>query len=148
VVVGGFHFRAKFIEAARCLYNIHRWGAEYFNINDAGRAVDRTVIQNALSVADNVSWIMGGHSLKAGALFNPDGTATGSGSLYRLNVPGEKKFLHKNSLCGSDDTQWMVTYVSGRSLQLAFFSGPKPPVFTADAIANSTDMCGKFSYVK
>jgi hypothetical protein len=85
---------------------------------------------------------------EASALFDPDGTAAGSGSLYRLNVPGAKKFLHKNSLCGSDDTQWMVTYVAGRSLQLAFFSGEKPPVFTPDAIANSTDMCGKFGYVR
>ncbi len=85
---------------------------------------------------------------EASALFDADGTGAGNGSLYRLNVPGAKKFLHKNSLCGSDDTQWMVTYVSGRSLQLAFFSGEKPPVFTPDAIANSTDMCGKFSYVK
>ncbi len=85
---------------------------------------------------------------EASALFDADGTGAGNGSLYRLNVPGSKKFLHKNSLCGSDDTQWMVTYVSGRSLQLAFFSGEKPPVFTPDAIANSTDMCGKFSYVK
>ena len=81
-------------------------------------------------------------------LFDPDGTATGSGSLYRLNVPGAKKFLHKNSLCGSDDTQWMVTYVSGRSLRVAFFSGAKPLIFTPDAIANSTDLCGKFSYVR
>src|SRR5262249_53782790 len=40
------------------------------NINDAGRGIDRTVIQNSFSVADNFSWIMGGHSLKAGALFN------------------------------------------------------------------------------
>jgi hypothetical protein len=85
---------------------------------------------------------------EASALFDPDGTGGGSGSLYRLIVPAEKKFLHRNSLCGSDDTQWMVTYVSGRSLQLAFFSGQKPPVFTMDAIANSTDLCGKFSYVK
>jgi hypothetical protein len=85
---------------------------------------------------------------EASPLFDADGTAGGKGSLYRLNVPGSKKFLHRNSLCGSDDTQWMVTYVSGRSLQLAFFSGQKPPVFTPDAIANSTDMCGKFSYVK
>ena len=85
---------------------------------------------------------------EAGALFDPDGIGAGSGSLYRLNVPGAKKFLHKNSLCGSDDTQWMVTYVFGRALQLAFFSGAKPPVFTADAIANSTDMCGKFGYAR
>lgn len=85
---------------------------------------------------------------EASALFDPDGTGKGSGSLYRLVVPAEKKFLHRNSLCGSDDTQWMVTYVAGRSLQLAFFSGQKPPVFTTAALADSTDMCGKFSYVK
>ena len=85
---------------------------------------------------------------EASALFDPDGTSTGSGSLYRLNVPGAKKFLHKNSLCGSDDTQWMATFVSGRSLQVAFFSGQKPPVFTADTLANSTDLCGKFGYVR
>jgi hypothetical protein len=95
-----------------------------------------------------VSRIRGLEQTEASALFDAEGTAGGSGSLYRLNVPGEKKFLHKNSLCGSDDTQWMATYVSGRSLQLAFFSGAKPPVFTPDAIANSTDLCGKFSYVK
>src|ERR1700737_5020953 len=95
-----------------------------------------------------IARIRGLEQAEASALFDPVGTATGSGSLYRLNVPGEKKFLHKNSLCGSDDTSWMVTYVSGRSLQLAFLSGQKTPVFSADSLANSTDMCGKFSYVR
>jgi hypothetical protein len=95
-----------------------------------------------------IARIRGLQLAEASALFDPDGTATGSGSLYRLNVPGEKKFLHKNSLCGSDNTEWMVTYVSGRSLQLAFFSGQKPPVFTSDSLENSTDLCGKFSYLR
>jgi hypothetical protein len=99
-------------------------------------------------VSFTIARIRGLEKAEASALFDPDGTAAGSGSLYRLIVPGEKKFLHKNSLCGSDDTQWMVTYVSGRSLQLAIFSGAKPPVFTSDALANSTDMCGKFGYVR
>jgi hypothetical protein len=85
---------------------------------------------------------------EASALFDAEGTGGGNGSLYRLIVPGERKFLHRNSLCGSDDTQWMVTYVAGRSLQVAFFSGAKPPVFTTDSLGNSTDLCGKFSYVK
>ena len=80
--------------------------------------------------------------------FDVDSSAGGSGSLYRLNIPAAKKFLHKNSLCGSEDTEWMVTYVSGRSLQLAFFSGQKQPVFTLEAISNSTDMCGTFAYVR
>jgi hypothetical protein len=82
------------------------------------------------------------------AAFDADSNAEGSGSLYRLSVPAAQKFLHKNTLCGSDDTQWMVAYASGRSLQLAFFSGQKPPLLTRDAVSNSTDLCGIYSYVK
>jgi hypothetical protein len=99
-------------------------------------------------VSFTMARIRGLQQEEGSALFDAEGTAQGNGSLYRLIVPGERKFLHRNSLCGSDDTQWMVTYVAGRSLQLAFFSGAKPPVFTSDALANSTDLCGKFSYVK
>jgi hypothetical protein len=79
------------------------------------------------------------------ALFS---TADGTGSLYRLSIPATKKFLRKNTLCGTEDAQWMATYVSGKTLQLAFFSGEKSPVFTIDAISNSTNLCGTFSYVK
>jgi hypothetical protein len=82
------------------------------------------------------------------AVFDTDSSAGGTGSLYRLNIPAAKKFQHHNSLCGSEDVHWMVAYTAGNSLQLAFFSGDKPPVFTFDAIANSTDKCGTFSYVK
>jgi hypothetical protein len=82
------------------------------------------------------------------AAFDADSNADGSGSLYRLNIPAAKKFLHKNSLCGDEDTQWMATYVSGHALQLAFFSGEHPPTFTLDAIGNSTALCGTFSYEK
>jgi hypothetical protein len=74
--------------------------------------------------------------------------ATGAGSLYRLEIPATQKFLHKNTLCGTDETQWMATYASGRSLQIAFFSSPNPPVFTQAALSNSTDLCGTFSYSK
>ena len=82
------------------------------------------------------------------AVFDTDSGTTAAGSLYRLKIPAEKKFLHKNSLCGSENVQWMVAYAQGNSLQLAFFSGDKPPVFTFDAIGNSTDKCGTFSYLK
>ena len=81
------------------------------------------------------------------ALFNPDSApADGASHLYRLSIPASQKFLRKNTLCGSDDTQWLVTYVSGRSLELAFFSGDKMPVFTLDAVSNSTSLCGIYSY--
>jgi hypothetical protein len=82
------------------------------------------------------------------SVFDTDSAAAGTGSFYRVNIPSSKKFLHKNSLCGSENVQWMVAYAAGNSLQLAFFSGDKPPVFTFDAIANSTDKCGTFAYVK
>lgn len=82
------------------------------------------------------------------AVFDADSTTQPTGSLYRLNIPAEKKFVHKNNLCGAESVQWMVTYAHGNSLQLAFFSGAKPPVFTLEAISNSTDLCGTFSYVR
>jgi hypothetical protein len=82
------------------------------------------------------------------AVFDVDSSAGGRGRLYRLSIPGSKKFLHKNSLCGSEDTQWMAAFVEGRTLHIAFFSGPKMPVFTPEAFANSTDLCGTFTYAR
>jgi hypothetical protein len=80
------------------------------------------------------------------AAFDADSNAGGSGFLYRINIPAATKFLHRNTLCGEETTQWMATYVLGRSLQIAFFSGSSVPVFTLDAIGNSTDLCGVYSY--
>ena len=77
-----------------------------------------------------------------------EATAAGTGSLYRLSIPPEQKFLHKNTLCGSEETQWMATYVEGKTLKVAFFSDGKPPVFTLEALQNSTNLCGTFTYVK
>ncbi len=85
---------------------------------------------------------------EAVAAFNADSSARGSGNLYRLSVPAAKRFLHHNTLCGTEVTQWMATYVVGRDLQVAFFSGAKMPVLTSEALANSTDLCGTFSYAR
>jgi hypothetical protein len=85
---------------------------------------------------------------EAVAAFNADSSTQGHGNLYRLSVPAAKRFLHHNTLCGSEVTQWMATYVVGRDLQVAFFSGAKMPVLTSEALANSTDLCGTFSYVR
>jgi len=82
------------------------------------------------------------------AVFDVDSSAGGRGHLYRLSIPGSKKFLHKNSLCGSEDTQWMAAFVEGRSLHIAFLSGQKMPVFTPEAFANTTDLCGTFTYAR
>lgn len=72
----------------------------------------------------------------------------GGGYLYRLNVPATKQFLHKNTLCGSDEAQWMATYAAGNDLQVAFFSGSTTPVLTSEALANSTNLCGMFTYIR
>lgn len=82
------------------------------------------------------------------AVFDADINAGGMGVLYRLTVPASKRFLHHNTLCGSEDTQWMATFVSGRNLQVAFFSGTEVPVFTFEALRNSTDLCGTYTYAR
>jgi hypothetical protein len=87
-------------------------------------------------------------AVEISTIFDADSTAEGAGSLYRLNIPATKKFLGKNTLCGTEDIQWMVTYVSGRSLKIAFFSSQRAPILTHEAISNSTDLCGIFAYAK
>lgn len=80
------------------------------------------------------------------ALFGDSGVTSGVGYLYKLNIPASQKFLHKNTLCGAEDTQWMATTVQDRSLHLALFSGAKMPQLTVESILNSTDVCGTYLY--
>jgi hypothetical protein len=82
------------------------------------------------------------------AAFDADPTGSDAGSLYRLVIPAQRRFQHKNTLCGADDVQWMATYASGRNLQLVFFSGEKMPTLSFEALQNSTSVCGSFSYVR
>lgn len=82
------------------------------------------------------------------ALFNGAGEPGGTGNLYRTSIPAEKRLLHKNTLCGSEETQWVVTYATGKELEVAFFSSAKMPVLTPEAMANTTDLCGTFTYVR
>jgi hypothetical protein len=86
--------------------------------------------------------------VEVSAVFDADVSAGIEGSLYRLKVPAWKAITKKNTLCGSEDTQWMATYVSGRNLQVAFFSGDDEPVFTFDAVQKSSDLCGTFVYAR
>jgi hypothetical protein len=71
-----------------------------------------------------------------------------TGTLYRMVIPGTKKFLHGTTLCGAEDTQWIATYISGRNLQLIFFSGSSMPVFTLEALPNSPNLCGLYAYTR
>ncbi len=60
------------------------------DIRDAGRNVDRTVNQNAFSISDNLTWIAGGHSLKAGGLWTRNTARDGFG--IGLNFRGQYTF--------------------------------------------------------
>jgi len=82
------------------------------------------------------------------AAFDLDANPAGEGHLYKVNIPATQKFIRKNSLCGGETTEWMVAYIDGRTLKLSFFSSAKPPAFTPEAIATSTDLCGTYTYVK
>jgi len=123
------------------------WRAVSSNAN--GITGDLTISDSRLSInmtAFPIAQIRPLKAAESSAVFDADPGEGGSGYLYRLSVPGARRFLHRNTLCGSDDTQWMATYVHGRALRVAFFSGTDMPVFTPDALANSSDVCGTFSY--
>ena len=52
--------------------------------------MDRTLSQNAFSISDNVTWIMGGHSLKAGGLYTRNSANDGFG--IGVNFRGRYRF--------------------------------------------------------
>lgn len=85
---------------------------------------------------------------EASAAFDADPSTPGGGNLYRLQVPADKRFSHHNTLCGSDETEWMATWASGSQLQVAFFSSQKMPVLTLDALNGSPAVCGVFRYAR
>lgn len=82
------------------------------------------------------------------AVFDADVNAGRNGTLYRTNIPAGQRFLHRNTLCGTEDTQWVATYVTGKTIEVAFFSGSDEPKFTFDALVNSPDKCGLFTYAR
>jgi hypothetical protein len=82
------------------------------------------------------------------AAFDEAVETAGNGLLYRVSIPASRRFLKKNTLCGSQDTQWIAVYAANRTLQVAFFSGENAPLITFEALQKSTDLCGTFTYVR
>ena len=76
---------------------------------------------------------------------SPDGVR---GKLYRLSIPAERRFLHKNTMCANEETQYMATAVQGKIMQVAFFSGAKMPSLKPEDLNNSTSLCGTFTYAR
>jgi len=88
------------------------------------------------------------NAAESAAVFDADVHSGIEGALYRLRIPADHKFLHKNTLCGEEVTTWMATYVSGKSLQVAFFSGDAEPIFKFGAVQKSPALCGVYTYVR
>lgn len=86
--------------------------------------------------------------VEVSSVFDADVNAGISGTLYRLRVPAAQRFERKNTLCGDQDAQWMATYVTGKKMNVAFFSGDDVPQFTFGAIQNSSALCGTFGYTR
>lgn len=112
---------------------------------DLGILKDRVTINLISFPAVNVRPLT---SAEVAAVFDADSNAGPTGMLYHLTIPASRHFLHKNTLCGAEDTQWMATFATGRTLQVAFFSGSNTPVFTFDAVRSSPDLCGTFTYAR
>jgi carboxypeptidase family protein len=60
------------------------------NIADAGRNVDRTLRQNAFSLSDNFTWIVGAHTVKSGGLWTNNTARDGFG--FGVNFRGRYRF--------------------------------------------------------
>ncbi len=81
------------------------------------------------------------------AAFDADVNAGRTGSLYHLTVPASKRFLHHNTLCGTEDPIDGDLF-SDAPCRSRCFSGSAAPVFSMDALAHSTDLCGTYTYVR
>lgn len=82
------------------------------------------------------------------ALYDVAADTAGNGQLYRIAISGSLRLLNRNTLCGTSDIHWMTIYVEDKVLKLTFFSGDEAPALTFDAVQNSPDVCGTFTYVR
>jgi hypothetical protein len=123
--------------------------------SDTAKHITGDIAINSEKIAINFNsyWIAQIRALtpsELNAAFGMDANAAtpGTGNLYRLSIPGNKKFLGRHTLCADEDVQWLATYTTGRTLQLAFFSTSHMPVLTPEVLTNDPDLCGVFAYVK
>ena len=85
------------------------------------------------------------HLADVGKIVNATGDVQ-SAALYKTMVPRRTALLKANIICGSKDAEWMLAVFEKNELAVAFFAGAKEPDLAPNAVANSTDLCGTFSY--
>ncbi len=83
---------------------------------------------------------------QAAALFPVPVNSRLRGALYKVSVPATTSFMRRNTLCGKQRTTFFVLLTDGSDLQLAMFAGRNEPNLSANAVANSTEFCGTYSY--
>jgi len=90
------------------------------DIRDAGRSVDRTLRQNAFSISDNTTFVLGGHSLRVGGLWNRNMAKDGFG--IGANNRGQYEF--NGSATGNAFTDFLLGIVSRRASDHFTSRGP------------------------
>jgi hypothetical protein len=72
--------------------------------------------------------------------------------LYQTNIPAAAVLLNGNTICGSEPARWIAAFTistgSQPELYLMFLAGDLQPALNAEALENSTRVCGTYSYVK
>jgi hypothetical protein len=76
-----------------------------YRIQDAQRNVDRTVKQNAFSISNNTTFVMGGHSLKVGGLWNRNQAVDGFG--IGVNYRGVYQFQGSSTQYGGSGNSFV-----------------------------------------
>ncbi len=76
-----------------------------YRIADAQRNVDRTLKQNAFSISNNTTFVMGGHSLKVGGLWNRNQALDGFG--IGVNVRGQYQFQGTSTQYGGSGNSFV-----------------------------------------
>jgi hypothetical protein len=90
------------------------------DIRDNSRDVDRTLRQNSFSISNNTSFIMGSHSLKAGALWNRNTARDGFG--IGINYRGQYQF--NGSVAGNSFAEFLMGVISRRVNDQVTARGP------------------------
>ena len=90
------------------------------NIVDQARNVDRTVKQNAFSISNATTFVLGGHSVRAGALWNRNMARDGFG--IGINVRGQYQF--NGTATGNAFSDFLLGTVSNRTRDQYTARGP------------------------
>ena len=126
---GGGHDHQFGIESAPSLVGTGKLGIPSFtfagsnrpiNMTDAQRDVDRTVTQSAFSVSNATTFVLGSHSLRAGALWNRNIARDGFG--IGVNVRGQYQF--SGAATGNAFSDFLLGDISNRARDQYTARGP------------------------